>query len=74
MKVKCSNCGKSIVVNGLGRKPFNMSVTEVYDALRLHCSVSGAANHLECSRAYIYKILKAHGMTPADFINSKVTK
>ena len=74
MKVQCSNCGESITVNNLGRRPFDMPVTKVYDALRLYRSVSGAANNLECSRAYIYKILKIHGVTPADVINSRVVK
>lgn len=71
MKVQCPNCGETISVNGLGRKPFNVPVTEVYDALRLYRSVSGAANSLGCSRAYIYKILKAHGMMSADVIKGK---
>ncbi len=71
MLVHCPHCGETIVVNGLGRKPFNMPVTEVYDALRLHRSVLAAANSLGCSRAYIYKVLKAGGMTGKDAINGK---
>ncbi len=42
MKVRCPNCGERIVVNGLGRKPFNMPVTEVCDALQLYRSVLAA--------------------------------
>jgi hypothetical protein len=62
------------VVNGLGRKAFNMPVTNVYDALRLRRSVLAAANELGCSRAYIYKVLKADGLTPADVIKELATK
>jgi len=60
------------VVNGLGRKAFNMPVINVYDALRLHRSVLAAANELGCSRAYIYKVLKAEGVILADVIKGKV--
>ena len=72
MKVQCPHCGGMVVVNGLGRKAFNMPVTNVYDALRLHRSVLAAANELGCSRAYIYKILKTNGLTPAEVIKGKV--
>ncbi len=71
MLVHCPHCGEIIVVNGLGRKAFNMPVTKVYDALRLHRDVLAAANSLGCSRAYIYKVLKAGGMTGKDAINGK---
>ncbi len=68
MIVQCPHCGGTVAVNGIGRKPFNMSVTKVCDALRLHRSVLAAANELGCSRAYIYKVLKAGGLTVQDFI------
>jgi len=74
MLVQCPHCGQSVVVNGLGRKAFNMPVTNVYDALRLRRSVLAAANELGCSRAYIYKVLKADGLTPADVIKELATK
>ncbi len=38
-----------------------MPVTNVYDALQHNRSVLAAANELGCSRAYIYKVLKANG-------------
>lgn len=72
MLVQCPHCGKSVMVNGIGRKPLNIAVNNVYDALRLYRSVVTAANELRCSRAYIYKVLKADGMTPADVIKDKV--
>lgn len=51
-----------------------MPVTKVCDALRLHRSVVTAANELGCSRAYIYKVLKADGLTPAEVIKVLATK
>ncbi len=73
MKIQCPNCGKAVMVNNLGRKPFNIPVNNVYDALRLHRSVLAAAEKLGCSRAYIYKVLKADGLTVADIIKGKAT-
>ncbi len=74
MLVQCPHCGGTVTVNGLGRKAFNMPVTNVYNALRLHHSVLAAANELGCSRAYIYKVLKANGLTPEDVIKVLATK
>ena len=74
MLVQCPHCGGTVAVNGLGRKAFNMPVTKVCDALRLHGSVVTAANELGCSRAYIYKVLKADGRTPAEVIKGLATK
>jgi hypothetical protein len=68
MLVKCPHCGGTVVVNRLGRKPLAKPVTEVYDALHAQHSVTPAAESLGCSRAYIYKVLKAEGVTPADVI------
>ena len=72
MLVRCPHCGKSVVVNGFGRRPLNIVVTKVCDSLQLHRSVVLAANELGCSRAYIYKVLKADGLTVADVIRRKV--
>ena len=68
MLIKCPHCGGKIAVNGLGRKAFIMPVIKVCDALRLHRSIPAAAESLGCSRGLIYKVLKQHGMTPADVI------
>ena len=68
MRVLCPNCGKTVVVGGLGRKAFNMPVTKVCDALRHNRSVPAAASELGCSRAYIYKVLEANGMRLKDVI------
>ena len=74
MIVQCPHCGGTVVVNGFGRKPLNIAVNNVYDALRLHRSVIAAANELGCSRAYIYKVLKSTGLTSADVIEGLATK
>jgi len=60
-------------VHGFGRRPLNITVTNVYDALRLHQSVPAAAQELGCSRGYIYKVLKADGLTVQDAIQGKDT-
>ena len=46
-----------------------MPVINVCDALRAHRDVLTVAKELGCSRGYIYKVLKANGLTPADVIN-----
>jgi len=66
MIVQCPHCGESVLVNGLGRKPLNMPVKNVCDALQASGSILAAANFLGCSRAYIYKVLKANGIKLKD--------
>jgi len=61
------------VVNGFGRRPLNIPVTKVYDALQLQRSVAATATELGCSRAYIYKILKDNGLKAEDVIKEGVT-
>jgi len=63
MIIHCPNCGKSVTVNGMGRKLLNIPVKIICDTLRAHSTVLGAALELGCSRGYIYKILKNAGMT-----------
>ena len=71
MKVLCPNCGKTVVVGGLGRKRLDVPVKNVCDALQLYRGVLAAANSLKCSRAYIYKVLKARGLTVKDVIKGQ---
>jgi len=73
MLIRCPGCGRNIALNAIGRKPLNIAVNNVYDALRLCRSVPAAANELGCSRAYIYKVLKADGLTAASVIKGKIT-
>jgi hypothetical protein len=63
MKVECPHCGKTIDLGrGTGRKPLNISVKFVCDALQKHGTVAAAASELGCSRGYVYKILKEAGI------------
>ena len=62
MKVQCPNCGQPVVVNGLGRKPLNIPLKIVCEALQTYRSAEGAAKELHCSQGYIFKVLKANGL------------
>ena len=66
MKARCQKCGEMVAVNGLGRKPLAIPVTIVCDTLKACSSVNAAAEKLNCSRAYIYKVLKANGLSLGD--------
>jgi hypothetical protein len=66
--VECPYCGKPVVVNGFGRRPLNIPVNKVYNALHRCRSVTTAARELGCSRGYIYKILKDSGLKAEDII------
>jgi len=66
MIIHCPNCGQQVVVKGLGRKPLNIPLKNVYEALRTHGSVVAAAGKLGCSQAYIFKVLKANGLNLED--------
>lgn len=68
MKVKCPHCGKSVAVNGLGRKPLNITLINVCEALQAHHNIVAAAKEIGCSQAYIYGVLKANGLKPKDVI------
>ena len=69
MKTRCPKCGQYIVINGFGRKPLNITVKNVCDALKKHHSLASAAEELGCSRAYIYKVLKENGLHLKDFVD-----
>jgi hypothetical protein len=71
MEISCPACGAKIAVNGLGRTPLNIPVTKVCDLLKRYSSVPPVAEVLGCSRAYVYKVLKANGLTAKDFIRGK---
>jgi len=66
MIIQCPNCGEKVVVKGLGRKSLNIPLKNVYECLRKHRSVVGAANELGCSQGYIYNVLKANGLKLKD--------
>ena len=70
MIVRCPNCGELVVVNGLGRKPLNIPLKNVCEALQVHRSVVGVANELGCSPAYIFGVLKVNGLKLKDVISA----
>ena len=67
MECLCPNCGFRIALKGTGgRKPSNVSLIMVCDALRKYATVREAATALDCSRALVYKVLKMAGLTVKD--------
>ena len=72
--ITCPHCGKVAATLGIGRAATNIVVTDICDALQLCRSVPAAAEKLGCSRALVYKVLKADGLTPADVIKGHATK
>jgi transposase-like protein len=72
MLINCPRCGETIKINSPGRKPLNIPVIFICDALQLHRSVMAAAKELGCSRGYIYKVLKTSGLEVEDFVIRKV--
>jgi hypothetical protein len=72
MIIKCPHCGKSVVVNGLGRKPLNIPLKNVCEALQTYHSVVSAAQELNCSQGYIFKVLKDNRLKLKDVINGRV--
>ena len=68
MKVVCPHCGKSVTVNGIGRRPLHYSVKNVCDALLSTGSIKLTAEKLHCSRGHIYNVLKQRGMTPKEVL------
>jgi len=74
MIVQCPHCGKPVMVNGLGRKPLNIPLKNVCEALQAHRSVLGAAQEFNCSEAYIFKVLKDNGLKLKDLVNSKAMR
>jgi hypothetical protein len=68
MIITCPHCGKSVVVNGLGRKPLNIPLKNVCECLRKYHSVVRAAEELGCSQAYVFKTLKANGLNVRDIL------
>ena len=71
MKVQCPNCGELVPVKGIGRKPLNIPLINVCDALLSHHSVAGAAQELECSAAYIFGVLKTNNLKLDDVLNER---
>lgn len=73
MIVECPHCGKLVVVNGLGRKRLNIPLKNVCESLLRHTTVGATAEELGCSPAYIFGVLKAHGLKLKEVINGERT-
>ena len=71
MKVQCPNCGETVEVKGIGRKPLNIPLKNVCDAIQTHRSVVDAAQELGCSQAYIFGVLKTNGLKLKDVLNER---
>ena len=72
--VTCPDCGKQVPIpkpGNLGRKPLDIDVKNICDALTAYRDIALAASSLHCSRGYIYGELKKHGMTPKEVIRGK---
>ena len=69
MKIHCKQCGSIIMVNGLGRKRLNIPLKNVCESLQAHRNVVAAAQELNCSEAYIFKVLKDNELKLKDVIN-----
>ena len=52
----------------VGRKPLNIPVNNICDALQACSSISAAARTLTCSRGYIHKELAKYGINPGGVI------
>lgn len=71
MIIQCHHCGKSVVVDGLGRKPLNIPLKNVCESLQRHRSVGASAQELGCSQAYIFGVLKANGLKLEDVVQQQ---
>lgn len=49
MKVQCPNCGEFVPVKGIGRKPLNIPLKNVCDAIQTYRSVRISLNSAACS-------------------------
>jgi len=70
MIIECPKCGEKVVVKGLGRKPLDIPLKNVYECIRKYRSVARAAQELGCSQGYIFKVLKGNGLTLRDVLKS----
>ena len=54
MIIQCPHCGKTVAVNGLGRKPLNIPLKNVLESLQAYRGVRTAARELGCSPSVSY--------------------
>jgi hypothetical protein len=72
MIIQCPNCGEKLKVKGLGRKPLNIPLKNICEALQTCRSVELAAQQLGCSQGYIFKVLKANNLKLKEIIKSQI--
>jgi len=70
MIISCPNCGHSVMVHGLGRKPLNIPLKNVCESLQAHSSVKETAQEVDCSPAYVFGVLKANRLKPGISLSS----
>ena len=70
-RVKAGMARAKAAGSSFGRKMLNIPVISLYDALREYSDVTLAAEHLNCSRAYIYQELSKYGVKPKDVIEGR---
>ena len=68
MKVVCQNCGKEVIVGGLGRPRKKLDGNKVLASLRASGSVAATAKEYGVSRGSIRNTMKAIGLTTKDII------
>jgi len=68
MIIPCPHCGKSVAVNGLGRKRLNIPLKNIYECLRKYRSVATVAQELGGSQGYIFKVLKVNDLRLKDVL------
>ena len=71
MKITCQKCGETISLNSLGRKPLNIPLIKVCEAVRDSPTAAAAAKLLDCSEGYIFKVLKDNGLKLKNVIEGK---
>ena len=69
MIIICPHCGRPVPVNGLGRKPLNISLKNVLESLQSYRDVKAAAKELGCSPSYVFGVLKKNGLRLNNVIN-----
>lgn len=62
----CPECGAILPIRRSGRKKLDIPVKIIYDALKVHQDIAQAAEYLNCSRGYIYQVLKEVKTTPKE--------
>jgi hypothetical protein len=74
MKTFCPDCGKEIVINGLGRKRLNIPLKNICELLQAYKNMAVVAKELNCSQGYIFGVLKNNGLKLKDVISGRINE